>query len=97
METKKYTDRLISDCGYEATHVMKVDRNRLPDFMSVDCTWFWSSQPNQVVDGTRISPENQVIGLVGDTGLSTGPHLHWDLQVNEVPVDPIQWTQQAFP
>ncbi len=65
MEKKQYTDRLISDCGYEATHIMKVDRNRLPDFMSVDCTWFWSSQPNQIVDGTRLSQENQVIGLVG--------------------------------
>ena len=65
MEKKKYADRLISDTGYEATHVMKVDRNRLPDFMSVDCTWFWKSQPDQVVDGMRTSPENQVIGLVG--------------------------------
>jgi hypothetical protein len=62
---EKYTDRLISDIGFEATHVMKVDRNRLPDFMSVDCTWFWSSQPDQIVDGTRLSQENQVIGLVG--------------------------------
>jgi hypothetical protein len=61
----KYADRLISDLGYESTHVMKVDRNRLPDFMSVDCTWFWKSQPNQIVDTTRISKENQVIGLVG--------------------------------
>jgi hypothetical protein len=61
----KYADRLISDLGFESTHVMKVDRNRLPDFMSVDCTWFWKSQPDQVVDTTRISKENQVIGLVG--------------------------------
>ena len=65
MTNLKYADRLISDVGFEATHGMKVDRNRLPDFMSVDCTWFWRSQPNQIVDGTRISPENQVIGLVG--------------------------------
>ena len=62
---EKYADRFISDLGYESTHVMKVDRNRLPDFMSVDCTWFWSSQPNQIVDNTRVSNENQVIGLVG--------------------------------
>jgi hypothetical protein len=65
MPSLKYADRLISDVGFEATHVMKVDRNRLPDFMSVDCYWFWNSQPNQIVDGTRVSPENQVIGLIG--------------------------------
>jgi hypothetical protein len=65
MSYLKYADRVISDVGFEATHVMKVDRNRLPDFMSVDCTWFWRSQPNQIVDGVRVSAENQVIGLVG--------------------------------
>jgi hypothetical protein len=65
MPDLKYADRLISDAGFESTHVMKVDRNRLPDFMSVDCYWFWRSQLNQIVDGTRISNENQVIGLIG--------------------------------
>jgi hypothetical protein len=61
----KYADRIIADTGFESTHVMKVDRNRLPDFMSVDCYWFWRSLPNQIVEGTRINNENQVIGLVG--------------------------------
>ena len=37
------------------------------------------------------------IARVGSTGLSSGPHLHWDLRVMNVTVDPTQWTQQAFP
>ncbi len=65
MIKKKYTDRIISDVGFESTHVMKVDQNRLKDFFSVDCTWFWRSDPDQIVEGTRISEANQVIGLVG--------------------------------
>jgi murein DD-endopeptidase MepM/ murein hydrolase activator NlpD len=38
----------------------------------------------------------QVIAEGGSTGLSSGPHLHWDLRIHDVTVDPIQWTIDDF-
>jgi murein DD-endopeptidase MepM/ murein hydrolase activator NlpD len=39
----------------------------------------------------------QIIGVGGSTGLSTGAHLHWDLRISNIPVNPMQWTTEVFP
>jgi hypothetical protein len=42
----------------------------------------------QVQGGTRL-------GYVGSTGHSTGPHLHFELRKNAVPIDPMPYLLQA--
>ena len=57
---------------------------------------FWHLSRIDVTLGQEVG-KGQEIGLVGNTGLSTGPHLHWEMRVLGVPVDPFQWTQLVFP
>ncbi len=43
-----------------------------------------------IADGTQVS-QDTVIGYEGSTGASTGPHLHFEIDLNGFPVDPMAY------
>lgn len=59
-------------------------------------TGFWHMaevlvQPGQLVEA------GQIIGRIGAEGMVTGPHLHWDVRIGTVNVDPLEWVARAWP
>lgn len=51
-------------------------------------TSFYLHMSKITVKPGNIVKQDQKIGEVGSTGFATGPHLHWGLYVNGVPVNP---------
>ena len=49
-----------------------------------------------VKPGDYVEP-GQLIGLGGATGRVTGPHLHWEVWVGGIQVDPMDWLEKSFP
>ncbi len=57
-------------------------------------TWYYHMDSLEVKTGEKVT-KGQIIGTVGSTGFSTGPHLHWAASVFDVYVNP--WTLTDAP
>jgi murein DD-endopeptidase MepM/ murein hydrolase activator NlpD len=53
-------------------------------------TWYGHLEKQIVKIGQRVERDD-VIGFVGSTGRSTGPHLHYEVRVDKIPVNPTKY------
>jgi murein DD-endopeptidase MepM/ murein hydrolase activator NlpD len=57
-------------------------------------TWYAHLSAYAVVAGTRIK-RGEVIGYAGISGRSTGPHVHYEVRVNNAPVNPWRYMKST--
>ena len=71
------------------------------NFTVIDHGWggytSYSHQSQLLVTAGQQVKRGDLIGLIGNTGRSVGPHLHWEVIVNSTYVNPVTWLNTQFP
>lgn len=58
-------------------------------------TLYYHLNKIHVMQGSFVT-QGALIAEVGTTGFSTGPHLHWELRINEIPANPALLLKKTF-
>jgi murein DD-endopeptidase MepM/ murein hydrolase activator NlpD len=59
-------------------------------------TAYYHQKEIDVTVGQQVQT-GQLIGLIGATGRVTGPHLHFEVWVNGIQVNPLDWLNNTYP
>jgi murein DD-endopeptidase MepM/ murein hydrolase activator NlpD len=76
----------VTYAGWDGPYGLKVEITHLDGTK----TWYAHLSAITVDDGVFVAA-GEVIAQVGSTGNVTGPHLHYEVRVGGVPIDPEGW------
>lgn len=80
------SDGVVTECGYVNGYGNKITISHGNNIKTV----YAHLSKFNVSIGDKVK-EGDLIGKVGNTGNSTGPHLHFELRINGAPIDPINY------
>jgi murein DD-endopeptidase MepM/ murein hydrolase activator NlpD len=84
-------DGEVSDANMGAGYGREVVLNHGHDVLTV----YGHLSAIAVLPGQHVK-QGQVVGYVGQSGRSTGPHLHYEVRVHNVPVNPHKYLRTTF-
>jgi murein DD-endopeptidase MepM/ murein hydrolase activator NlpD len=71
------------------------------NFTLIDHGWgvytAYAHQSEVFIEQGQFVESGQLIGQIGNTGRSVGPHLHFEVWVDGIPVDPYDWLTNTYP
>ena len=87
---------IVAEAGYARSygnwikieHIVPVTEDKAERWESIYAHLQHDSVPENVTVGAVVG-RGQVLGAVGNTGISTGPHLHFELHIDGVATDPL--------
>ena len=75
-------------------HIVPITEGEVERWVTVYAHLKAGSIPDNVRVGANVA-RGQTLGAVGSTGISTGPHLHFELHIDGVVVDPLPIISQS--
>ncbi|HWE87570.1 MAG TPA: M23 family metallopeptidase [Terracidiphilus sp.] len=84
-------DGVVSDASLGSGYGREITIDHGHDVMTV----YGHLSSSAVVPGEHVT-RGQIIGYVGQTGRATGPHLHYEVRVHNVPVNPHKYLREDY-
>lgn len=90
---------IVATANGEVTEV-KYQKNGYGNYVSISHkwhynTWYAHMQKTIVVKGEHVK-QGQVIGYMGSSGRSTGPHLHYEVRIGPTYVNPEKYVGNSY-
>ncbi|HTX77533.1 MAG TPA: M23 family metallopeptidase [Terracidiphilus sp.] len=84
-------DGVVTDTSLGSGYGREITIDHGHDLMTV----YGHLSSSAVVPGEHVT-RGQIIGYVGQTGRATGPHLHYEVRVHGVPVNPHKYLREDY-
>lgn len=84
-------DGVVTYVGYGGGWGYRVEIEHVVNGQKVTSLYAHMVEESSVLQVGDTVAVGDVVGAVGNSGLSTGPHLHLEIRIDDVPIDPFAW------
>ncbi len=82
---------IIMDRFFHSGNTVVLDHGR-----GVFSMYFHLNDFSEDISVGEIIKKGVPLGRMGMTGYASGAHVHWEMRIDNQPVDPMQWTEKIF-